>query len=93
LKAILHGASKKSTPGKKILRGQLQSRPRNEMTYRNESAAAELFLSGSGFGGGVCVFLGETLDAASGVYQLLLSGKERMATGADFHFQHVALDG
>jgi len=52
-----------------------------------------LLLGGGGFGGGVGVLLGETLDAASGVNQLLLAGEEGMAVRADFHAQHVALDG
>ena len=48
---------------------------------------------GSGLGGGVGVLLGETLDAAGGVNQLLLAGEEGMATRADFDIQLVALDG
>ena len=52
-----------------------------------------LFFSGAGFGGGVGVFLGEALDAAGGVHKFLLAGEERVAIRADFHAQHVALDG
>jgi len=59
---------------------------------------ADLLLCGCGFasfdfGGGVGVFLGEAFDAASGVDEFLLAGKERVAIGADFDVQHVALDG
>src|SRR6266404_840937 len=52
-----------------------------------------LLLGGGGFGGGVGVLLGEALDATGGVNQLLLAGEEGMAVRADFHAQHVALDG
>src|SRR5689334_808240 len=38
-----------------------------------------LFLGGAGFGGGVGVFLGEALNAARGVHQLLLAGEEGVA--------------
>ena len=44
------------------------------------------------FGGGVGVFLGEALDAAGGINELLLAGEERMAIRADFDIQLVALD-
>src|SRR6266436_7438019 len=45
------------------------------------------------FSGGVGVFLGEALDAAGGVNELLLAGKEGMAIRADFDVKPVALDG
>ncbi len=48
---------------------------------------------GSGFGSGVGVLLGEALDAAGGVNQLLLAGEEGVAVRADFDIQPVALDG
>ena len=57
---------------------------------------ARLFLGvGFGFdlGGGIGVLLGEALDAACGVDQLLLAGEEGMAIGADFDAQHVAFNG
>src|SRR5690348_6658330 len=41
----------------------------------------------------VGVFLLEALDAAGGVDEFLLAGEKRMAAGADFDTQHVALDG
>ena len=48
----------------------------------------DLLLLGGCFGFS-CVALGvfaaETLDAAGGVHELLLAGKEGMAGGADFH--------
>jgi len=52
-----------------------------------------LLLGGGGFGGGVGVLLGETLDATGGVNQLLLAGEEGMAVRADFHAQHVSFNG
>src|SRR5437899_2619081 len=52
-----------------------------------------LLFSGSGFGCGVGVFLGEALDTASGVHELLLASEERVAIGADFDAQHIALNG
>ena len=52
-----------------------------------------LLFGGGGLGGGVGVLLGEALDATGGVNQLLLAGEEGMAVRADFHAQHVALDG
>jgi hypothetical protein len=51
-----------------------------------------LLFGGSGFGGGVGVLLGEAFDAAGGVDELLLAGEERVALGADFDAQHVALN-
>jgi len=41
---------------------------------------------------GFLILLGEAVDAAFRVHQLLLAGEERMAGGADFH-AHVALVG
>ena len=51
-----------------------------------------LLLGGSCLGGGFGVLFREALDAACGVDQLLLAGEERVATGADFNAEHVALD-
>jgi len=51
-----------------------------------------LLLRGA-LGRGVGVFLGEALDAAGSIQELLLAGKERMAAGADFDVQPVAFDG
>jgi hypothetical protein len=56
-------------------------------------ALSLLLFGGRGLGCGVGVFLGEALNAAGGVNQLLLAGEKRMAVRADFHTQHVALDG
>ncbi len=55
-------------------------------------ACLPLLLGGAGFGGGVGVLLGETLDAAGGVDEFLFAGEERVAIGADFHAKHVALN-
>ena len=52
-----------------------------------------LLLCSRGFGSGVGVLLGEALDAAGGVNQLLFAREEGMAVRADFHAQRVALDG
>jgi hypothetical protein len=62
------------------------------------SRTPKLLLGGFDFcgfdlGGGVGVFLGEAFDAAGGVNQLLLAGEEGVAIRADFHAQHLALDG
>jgi len=57
--------------------------------------AARNLLFGGGFGfSGVAlrVLSAETLDAAGGVHELLLAGKEGMAGGADF-YADVALVG
>ena len=64
---------------------------------RNHGSRIErvrLFLGGVGFdfGGGIGVLLGEALDAAGGVNELLLAGEEGVAVRANFHFQHVALN-
>jgi hypothetical protein len=42
--------------------------------------------------GNVGVFLVETFHTAGGVDQFLFAGEERVATGANFNAQHVALD-
>ena len=52
-----------------------------------------LLFSASGLCSGVGVFLGEALDTASGVHELLLASEERVAIGADFDAQHIALNG
>jgi len=52
-----------------------------------------LLFRGSGFCGGVGVFLGETFDATRGVQQLLLAGEERVAIGTDFNVQPVTFYG
>jgi len=62
------------------------------------SRTPKLLLGGCGlasfdFGSGVGVLLGEALDAAGGVNQLLLAGEEGVAIGADFDVQLFALDG
>jgi hypothetical protein len=62
------------------------------------SRSPKLLLGGFDFcsfdlGGGVGVLLGEALDAAGGVNELLLAGEEGMAARADFDIQPVALDG
>jgi hypothetical protein len=49
-----------------------------------------LFGSG-GLGGGVGVFFGEAFDAACGVQKLLLASEKRMAIGANFDAEHIAL--
>src|SRR5271169_5899958 len=59
---------------------------------------SKLLLGGCGlasfdFGSGVGVLLGEALDTAGGVNQLLLAGEEGMAARADFDVQLFALDG
>ena len=53
----------------------------------------QLLLCSGGFRGGVGVFLGEAFDPARGVDEFLFAGEERVAIGADFHAQHIALDG
>ena len=57
------------------------------------AATLKLLLCGGGFCGGVGVLLGETFDATGGVHQLLLTGEERVAIGADFNVQPVPFDG
>jgi hypothetical protein len=62
------------------------------------SSAAWLLFRGGGFGGldfggGVGVLFGEAFDAPCGINQLLFAGEEGVAIGADFDFEHVALDG
>jgi hypothetical protein len=51
-----------------------------------------LLLCGLGFGSGVRVFFREALDATGGVNEFLLAGEKRMAAGANFDAQGVALD-
>src|SRR6266566_9214587 len=51
-------------------------------------SARSLLLLGGCFGFSrvaLSVLAAETLDAAGGVHELLLAGKERMASGTDFH--------
>jgi hypothetical protein len=57
------------------------------------NARLRLLFSGSGLSSGVGVFLGEALDTASGVHEFLLASEERVAIGADFDAQHIALNG
>jgi hypothetical protein len=52
-----------------------------------------LLLRGSGLGGGIGVFFGESLDASGGVDKLLFAGEKGMTAGANFHSQRVALYG
>ncbi len=56
------------------------------------TACKSLLFGGGGFGCGVGVLFGETLDAAGSINELLLAREERMAVRADFHAQHLALD-
>ena len=58
-----------------------------------QGAGVTLLFGGLGLGSGVGVFLGEALDAAGGVNQLLLAGEERVTIRADFDIQPVPLDG
>jgi hypothetical protein len=46
------------------------------------------------FCGGLCVrvFLLKTFDASRGVHKFLLAREKRVAIGADFDAQHIALD-
>ena len=44
-----------------------------------------LLLRGSGLGGGIGVFFGESLDPAGGVDEFLFTSEKGMATRADFH--------
>ena len=59
----------------------------------DRTAVVWLLFGGAGFRGGFSVLLGETLDAAGGVDQFLLTGEVRVAIRADFDAQHIALDG
>lgn len=61
--------------------------------YSGPCAFGELFFCGGDFCGSVGVFLGEAFHAARSVNELLFAGEERVAIGADFHVEHVALDG
>ena len=65
------------------------------MTEKRRQAAAlqGLLFGGFDFGSGIGVLFGEAFDAAGGVNQLLLAGKEGVAARADFDVQFVALDG
>ena len=58
----------------------------------NTSARFALLFGGGGFGCGVGVLLGEALDAAGSVNQLLLAREEGMTVRAYFHAKHIALD-
>jgi hypothetical protein len=58
-----------------------------------ERKKLRLLLRGSGLGGGIGVFLGESLDASGGVDKLLFAGEKGMTAGANFHSQRVALYG
>jgi len=58
-----------------------------------EFRACSLLFGGTGFGGGVGIFLGEALDTAGRVHELLLASEERVTVRADFHTHHFALDG
>ena len=58
-----------------------------------QAGVAVLLFGGTRFGGGIGVFLGEALDAAGSVHKFLFASEERVAIRADFHAQHVALDG
>jgi hypothetical protein len=52
------------------------------------SEVSNLLRSGSAFRGSLfAVALVETIDASSRVHQLLLAGKKRMASRADFNVQ------
>ncbi|SRR6266481_5605103 len=97
-------SKKKGQPGMAVPRegGQLICGRANQWKWLNDlktekrrraGALQKLLFGGGGFGSGVGVLFGETLDAASGVNQLLLAGEEGMAVRANFHAQHVALDG
>src|ERR1700722_65505 len=55
-----------------------------------ENAARLLFCRGSRSLGSLGVFFLEAFDAAGGIDQLLLTGKERMAVGADFYLDQIA---
>ena len=74
-------------------------RPKRRPEKRRRAAALQKILFGGfdfcgfHFGSGVGVLLGEALDAAGGVNELLLAGEEGMAVRADFDVQPVALDG
>ena len=50
--------------------------------------------SGCAFGGGfLAIALVEAIDASGGIDQLLLAGKERVASGTDFNVQVTFLGG
>jgi hypothetical protein len=60
--------------------------------FESYCVVRRLLLCGCGFRGGIGVLLGEALDAASGVDELLLAGEKWVAVGADFDVQTFALD-
>ncbi len=71
---------------------------RDSQEWLSHESLLSLLLGGFRFcgprlGGGVGVLLGEALDAAGGVNELLLAGEEGMAIRADFDVKPVALDG
>ena|SRR5882757_1712401 len=66
---------------------------KDRQDWRSHRIGAGLLLGGSGPSGGVRIFLGEALDAAGGVNQLLLAGEEGVTIRANFNIQPVALDG
>lgn len=70
----------------------MRGRPFEDVTTAGLLLGGGCF-AGFDFGSGVGVLLGEALDAAGGVNQLLLAGEEGMAARADFDVQLVALDG
>src|SRR5690349_3099071 len=63
------------------------------MAEREPTGVSALLFGRSGFGGGVGILFGEALYTARGVKQFLFAGEEGVAIRADFHAQHVALDG
>src|SRR5271155_496811 len=71
-------------------------RPYNEFAWVGNAFAqtvGESLFGGCYLRGGIGVFLGEAFDATGGVDELLLSGEERVAIGADFDVKLFALDG
>jgi len=72
-------------------RATLKARRKNAVKNLVKGNSAAL-LRAPAFGGGVGIFLRETLDAPGGVDKLLLPVK-RDGTRADFHSQRVALYG
>ena len=94
------GIAKKGSPAEEFglwrrPEASLQRLDRMGREEKRQRAAAlqKLLFGGFDFGGGVCVLLGEALDAAGGVHELLFAGKERVAVGADFDAKHFALYG
>ena len=70
---------------------------RHQKNARHDNACGSkkrrLLLRGSGLGGGVGVFLCESLDSPGGVDKLLFASEKGMAARANFHPQRVALYG